>query len=398
MKEGWINSTLGETCEMYQPKTISKKEMIVDGEYPVFGANGIIGRYNQFNHKESQLLITCRGATCGAVNVSEPFSWINGNAMVVKPKAAIHSRFLEYMFRGFVNLSKVITGAAQPQITRKSLIPVNISYPISTDEQKQIVAILDKAFLAIDQAKANIEKNIENAKELFQSKLNTIFSQKGEGWEEKTLKEIAIDFGRGKSKNRPRNDKKLFGGKYPFVQTGDIRNTDKVLKTFTQTYNEVGLAQSKLWPKGTICITIAANIAETAILDFDSCFPDSMIGLVVDPNKADSNYTYYSLLFLKSKLQELGKGSAQDNINLGTFQKQYFPFPDIEKQKQIVVILDNIVEQTIQLESTYSQKLTNLEVLKKSILQKAFAGELTYNEDTIPLKQVAEPMASYSKK
>ena len=265
---------------------------------------------------------------------------------------------------------------------KKDLVKIQIPVP-PLPEQKQIVVLLDQAFAAIDKAKANIEKNIANAKELFQSKLNDIFSQKGEGWEEKTLKEISIDFGRGKSKNRPRNDKKLFGGKYPFVQTGDIRNTDKFLKTYSQTYNEIGLSQSKLWPKGTICITIAANIAETAILEFDSCFPDSMIGLVVDKKKADSNYTYYSLQFLKRKLQELGKGSAQDNINLGTFQNQYFPFPCIEKQKEIVFILDNISEQTVQIESKYRQKLFDLEELKKSILQKAFAGELTMSEPMI---------------
>jgi type I restriction enzyme S subunit len=380
MREGWEEKRLDQICDMYQPKTISKKEMTLNGKFPVFGANGIIGRYNEFNHEEPELLITCRGATCGSVNISVSKSWINGNAMVVRPKEEnLNKEFLTYIFLGGIDISNIITGSAQPQITRQSLNPIIIPIP-QISEQIQIVAILDKAFTAIEQAKAKIEKNIVNAKELFQSKLNAIFSQKGDGWEEKTLKEISIDFGRGKSKNRPRNDKKLFGGEYPFVQTGDIRNTGKILKTFSQTYNEVGLAQSKLWTKGTICITIAANIAETAILDFDSCFPDSMIGLIVDPKKADSNYTYYALQFLKSRLQELGKGSAQDNINLGTFQKQYFPFPSIKKQKEIVIILDNISKQTTQIESNYNKKLEDLEELKKSILQKAFSGELTQKE------------------
>jgi len=298
------------------------------------------------------------------------------NTMAISPSNRLHSEYLYYWFQS-IDLQKLSNGTSIPQINNNSFDNVLISFPKSLSEQKQIVAILDEAFTAIDQAKANIEKNIQNAKELFQSKLNDIFSQKGDGWEEKTLKEIAKDFGRGKSKNRPRNDSKLFGGRYPFVQTGDVRNTGKILTTYSQTYNEVGLAQSKLWPKGTICITIAANIAETAILDFDSCFPDSIIGLVVDSKLADSDYTYYSLQFLKGKLQELGKGSAQDNINLGTFQKQYFPFPNIKRQKGIVLILDKISLQTSQVESKYQQKLLELEELKKSILQKAFAGELT---------------------
>ena len=89
MKAGWEAKTLGDVCEMYQPKTISVKDMMPEGEYPVFGANGIIGRFNKFNHEEPQLLITCRGATCGSVNISEPKSWVTGNAMVVKPRTSI---------------------------------------------------------------------------------------------------------------------------------------------------------------------------------------------------------------------------------------------------------------------------------------------------------------------
>ena len=218
---------------------------------------------------------------------------------------------------------------------------------------------------------------------MFQSKLNEIFSQKGEGWEEKKLKDVALDFGRGKSKNRPRNDPKLYGGQYSFVQTGDIRSANKIVKVYSQTYNEVGLAQSKLWPKGTICITIAANIAESAILDFDSCFPDSIIGLRVNPDRADSNYTFYALQFLKKKLQELGKGSAQDNINLGTFQKQLFPFPDVAKQKEIACSLDNLSQKKLEIEILYQKKLEHLEELKKTILQKAFAGELAKSIETV---------------
>jgi len=298
---------------------------------------------------------------------------------IVRLKDNLMSEFLAFyqMSNQYLNDVKAkVTGTTRSRISRKNLGLIPIPIPPLT-EQKQIVEILDQAFEAIDQAKANIEKNIVNANELFQSKLNEIFSQTGEGWVERKLEDISIEFGRGKSKNRPRNEPKLFGGKYPFIQTGDVRNTEKILETYTQTYNEVGLAQSKLWPKGTICITIAANIAETAILDFDSCFPDSIIGIVVDEEKADTNYVYYSIQFLKKKLQELGKGSAQDNINLGTFQKQLFPFPNLKLQKKYVSLLDTLSEQTYQLKVDYNQKLTSLEELKKSILEKAFSGELT---------------------
>jgi type I restriction enzyme, S subunit len=125
MKNGWVTESLGDACEIYQPQTISGREMIADGAYPVFGANGIIGRYDKFNHEDPQLLITCRGATCGTVNISEPRSWITGNAMVVRPKrTTLDMRFLEYLFRGSIDVSTAITGAAQPQITRTNLAPI----------------------------------------------------------------------------------------------------------------------------------------------------------------------------------------------------------------------------------------------------------------------------------
>ena len=148
----WTRTTLGESCKMYQPKTISAKEMVSDGDYVVFGANGIIGRYDKYNHAEPQLLVTCRGATCGSVNISEPNSWITGNAMVIQPDSSnISMRFMEYICRGGIDLSKAITGAAQPQITRKSLEPIEFSYP-PLEEQQRIVAKLDAAFAEIDNA------------------------------------------------------------------------------------------------------------------------------------------------------------------------------------------------------------------------------------------------------
>jgi restriction endonuclease S subunit len=136
---GWVEKSLGETCEMYQPKTIGTKDLVPDGPYPVFGANGVIGRYDKFNHEEPQLLVTCRGATCGSVNISEPKSWITGNAMVVRPKDhALDLHFLEFVFRGGIDISAAITGAAQPQITRTNLSPLLIRFPKSVTEQTRL--------------------------------------------------------------------------------------------------------------------------------------------------------------------------------------------------------------------------------------------------------------------
>lgn len=133
---------LGDLCEIYQPKTISAKDLKPDGAYIVFGANGPIGRYDKFNHEAPQLLVTCRGATCGSVNISEPFSWITGNAMVVSPKSdRISIDYLEQFFRGAMDWSPVITGAAQPQITRQSLAPTLVPVPERHTQDQQASAL-----------------------------------------------------------------------------------------------------------------------------------------------------------------------------------------------------------------------------------------------------------------
>lgn len=389
--EGWTASTLENACDMYQPKTITANEMTPIGRYPVYGANGVIGRYDQFNHEEPQLLITCRGATCGSVNVSAPQAWITGNAMVVRPKTpAIELRFLEYLFRGGLDISRAITGAAQPQITRANLNPIKFRYPISIPEQRRIVAVLDEAFEGIATAKVNTEKNLQSARALFDSNLEALFEQgRGSGWPQRTLREIAVDFGRGKSKHRPRNDPKLYGGHYPFIQTGDVRNAEHLITEYTQTYSEAGLSQSKLWPKGTLCITIAANIAETGVLGFDACFPDSLIGVVVDGSKTTSKYLEYMLRTVKAALKAKGKGSAQDNINLATFENERFPFPDLTTQASMVGLLDELSSEVQRLEGVYSMKLSALDALKKSLLYQAFTGALTAESTDKQLEAVA---------
>jgi type I restriction enzyme S subunit len=246
----------------------------------------------------------------------------------------------------------------------------------SLTEQRRIVGILDEAFEGIATAKANAEKNFQNARDLLDSHLQSIFTQHAPGWQQRTLEEIATTFGRGKSKHRPRNAPHLYGGKYPFIQTGDIRNADHIITEYSQTYSEAGLAQSKLWPKGTVCITIAANIAETGILGFDACFPDSVIGVVANPKEANVGFIEYLLQSFKARLQALGKGSAQANINMGTFENERFPFPSVTEQEQIVAKLDDLREETERLSTIYQHKLAALEALKKSLLHQAFTGSL----------------------
>ncbi len=153
---------------------------------------------------------------------------------------------------------------------------------------------------------------------------------------------------RGRSRHRPRDAEFLYGGPYPFVQTGDVKKAGLYLRDFEQTYSEAGLTQSKLWPVGTLCITIAANIAETSILDIEACFPDSVIGFIAQPEKADVRFVKY--LFdaaLKMRFQSFTQGAAQDNLSQAKLLSIKFPVPKLVVQKEIAGVLsayDDLIE------------------------------------------------------
>lgn len=165
-------------------------------------------------------------------------------------------------------------------------------------------------------------------------------------WEYVTLDKLG-SVSRGRSKHRPRNDKALFGGKYPFVQTADVKAAELYLTEYSETYNERGLEQSKLWKAGTLCITIAANIADTAILGIDACFPDSVMGFVPYDGVSNVKFVKYAFDILQRDFQKISQGTAQDNLSWQKLSTIKFPAPPIEIQNKIVNILsvyDDLIE------------------------------------------------------
>ena len=144
---------------------------------------------------------------------------------------------------------------------------------------------------------------------------------------------------RGRSKHRPRNDPSLFGGDYPFIQTAEVKEAPFYITAYSETYNEKGLLQSKLWEKGTLCITIAANIADTAILGVDACFPDSVMGFIPYEGISDVRYVKYSFDMLQRKMKQISQGTAQDNLSWEKLSTILFPKPSISRQRDIADIL-----------------------------------------------------------
>ncbi len=200
-------------------------------------------------------------------------------------------------------------------------------------------------------------------------------------WSWLRLPEIG-DLDRGKSRHRPRNDPKLFGGAYPFIQTGDVRAANRVLTEFSSTYNEFGLEQSRLWPIGTVCITIAANIAETAILGIEACFPDSIVGFLPDIDRMSSDYVEYFIRTMRSELEAFAPATAQKNINLNVLSSVRVPVPPKEEQAEIVRRIESAFGWLDRMAADHAAAARLLPKLDAAILIKAFQGELVPQDPT----------------
>ncbi|PSP07106.1 MAG: hypothetical protein BRC51_01605, partial [Cyanobacteria bacterium SW_12_48_29] len=190
-----------------------------------------------------------------------------------------------------------------------------------------------------------------------------------------TLSQIGI-LDRGRSRHRPRNAPHLYGGPYPFIQTGDIRHADTFILEYEQTYTEAGLAQSKLWPTNTLCITIAANIAETAILGFEACFPDSVVGWL--PVSEDISVRYVELFIrtMQARLEALAPATAQKNINLNTLHQVAIALPPRDEQVEIVNAVDKQLSKERHIARTTNASIRRLSMLHQAILKRAFEGNL----------------------
>lgn len=237
-------------------------------------------------------------------------------------------------------------------------------------DQIRIATILSKVEVLIAKRKDSIN--------LLESFLSSSFlkmfgdpTKDSDKWKMVLLSELG-KLDRGVSKHRPRNAPELLGGDYPLIQTGDIRRAGLYIEKYTQTYSEIGLKQSKLWPKDTLCITIAANIGKTSILSFDACFPDSVVGFTPYEKEANAVYVHYLFGFIQTILERNAPQSAQKNINLEILRNLSVPKPSIKLQNEFA----KIVSKGETIKKLYEENLNELENLFSSLCQKAFSGDL----------------------
>jgi type I restriction enzyme S subunit len=367
MKEGWKMYRLLDICDVYQPATISKKELVVGGLYDVYGANGVIGKYDKFNHEESEVLLGCRGA-CGCINFSSPRSWINGNAMVVHPRTSdLSKEYLVYLLRT-LDYSKVITGTAQPQITRTSLSEVTIPVP-PLSEQGRIVSFLDAEFAKIDALKTNTEQQLQSAKDLFQSALKQYLTPK-EGWEMKTIGDIFKSYSGG----TPLKSRQEYytTANIPWLNSGEVCR-----KYITETDNyisEEGLKNSsaKYFPIDTVLVAMyGATAAQAGILKFEATSNQAICGLL--PNeKMKPEFVYYWFVYNKEIFASMAQGGAQPNLSQVKIKAMPIPYIAKELQEGICIKLADLEDKVKALQENYNKTLVLCNDLKQSLLKSIF--------------------------
>lgn len=340
MKHDWEYKKLGDICDKGSSNISLNKIEDNIGEYALFGASGYVKDIDFYHNETPYIGIVKDGSGCGRVNIYPAKSSLVGTMQYIYPKQNCDIKFLMYLLQS-LDLSSLVTGAAIPHIYFKDYSKFSVPLPpLST--QQSIVSELDSLSKII----ADCKETLKDYDAMEQSIFYDMFGdpvKNDKGWEVKKLGEIG-NLARGVSKHRPRNAPELLGGTMPLIQTGDVANADFFIEKYTNTYSELGVAQSKVWKKGTLCITIAATIGKCAILNFDACFPDSVVGF--EPNNEISEKIYILFLFknLQKILEEEAPAVAQKNINLALLNNLTVPLPPLPLQQQFASKIEAIEE------------------------------------------------------
>ena len=317
---------------------------------------------------EGDLLMTIVGTIGRVAIVPKELNGIclQRSVAVIKPeREVVNNRYLMYQLQNMRPfLEKEARGVAQKGIYLKQVSQLDIKLP-ELEHQMQIVKVLDKASKLIFLRRQQLAKMDELVKARFVEMFGDPVKNTMD-WEIKSLSELG-ELNRGVSKARPRNSPELLGGPYPLIQTGEVANAKTYITSFNSTYSEKGLAQSKMWPKGTLCITIAANIAQTSILTFDACFPDSVVGFI-SRNMTNELFIHYWFSFFQKILDEQAPQVAQKNINLKILSELNVIVPPLSLQNRFAAFVERVDKQ----KQTVQQSLEKLELMKKALMQEYF--------------------------
>ena len=335
---------LVDICNPKQWKTIPKSELIEDGEFPVYGANGIIGRYNKYNHEKPTVLITCRGATCGNIHITVPKSYINGNAMSLDDlnESKCKKEYL-YYFLKYYDLSKIISGTAQPQITINGLKKVKVKL-YSIQKQESIVDELNKINKVISLKKSQLEELSGFIKSQFVEMFGNIHFNDRK-WNKNKWRDVLI------IKNG-KNQKKVesFNGKYPIYGSGGI----------------IGFANDYICNENSIIIGRKGSINKPILVKTKFWNVDTAFGLEPIKEKIKADYLYYFCCFYNfekhNKAVTIPSLTKKDLLNIE------ISVPPITLQNQFSEIVKQIDKQKFEIEKS----LKKIQELYESLMEKYF--------------------------
>ena len=391
---------IGEICDLRNGRAFKPTEWSTSGT-PIIRIQNLTDETKPFNycdfevdtkfHVESGNLLFSwsgtPGTSFGAFFWRRDHGYLNQHIFRIDPHSPKELN-LEY-FRLALNqklveiISQAHGGVGLQHITKEKLNKIKVYLPELID-QIRIAHLLGKVEGLIAQRKQHLHQLDDLLKSVFLEMFgDPVRNEKG--WDRLPLEKLG-SLNRGVSKHRPRNAPDLLGGKYPLIQTGEVSNAGTYINTFSHTYSDIGFAQSKLWPSGTLCITIAANIAQTGILTFDACFPDSVVGFSAFENETHVLYVHGLFWFFQKILEKNAPAAAQKNINLEILRGMEVPKPPIELQAQFA----SMVEKIEGIKSRYQKNLNDLEDLYGALNQQAFKGELDLSRVPLPGVQPEE--------
>ena len=362
MRKGWKQETLDGACEItYGERVIKRCDS--GTAFPVYGGGGETFRIDRFNREDCTIVSRFGMSELCVRHVSGQF-FLNDSGLSVHPQNPdnLFPRFLDYFLhasqRTIYSLGR---GSAQKNLDVKAFRRLAIEYPDSLPEQKRIVAILDEAFAGIDTAIANTEKNLANARELFESYLNSVFSQRSEGWAVRNLAEVCENLD---SKRVPITKSKRKPGDIPYYGASGVVDhiADYIFDKDLLLVSEDGAnLLARTYP-------IAFSISGKAWVNNHA----HVLGFEKIETQKFIEYFLNSIT-----LEPYVSGMAQPKLNQKALNSIKVPFPSLEHQRAIVDKLDEIAISKDHLSNIYQHKLTALAELKQSLLQKAFSGELT---------------------
>ena len=368
-----------------------------EGEIKVFGSNGIVGNHDRAITNGRTIIIGRKGSFGKVTWCDEPCFPIDTTFFVDSTQTKEELRWVFYALES-LQLDTVNFDSAVPGLSREMAYSLPLAFP-PTPEQRSIAAYLDASCAAIDVAVSAKRRQLETLDELRNSiissavthGLNPQAKMKSSGldwlsdvpahWQVQQIKR-ACSLVRGQFTHRPRNDPALYDGPYPFVQTGDITAAGKYIRTYSQTLNELGLSVSKRFPRGTLVMSIAANIGDVAILDFEACFPDSMIGMIPD-HKTNLDFLYYLMRAMRGIMLRSAVQSTQLNLNYVRIGTNFAPFPPPKEQSAIAEYLDAKERESLSISKSIETQIDTLTAYRKSLIHECVTGQRRITESDL---------------